>query len=61
MSKKAKKPDIILSISGGIIEVEKRPTNISILVKDYDIIEENSETKNDKDGTKYQPYFYDRR
>jgi len=61
MSKNTVNPDVVISISGGIIEIEKRPANISILVKDYDIIEENSDTKKDKDGTKYQPYYYDRR
>lgn len=61
MPKKTKIYDVIISISGGIIEIEKKPAGISILVKDYDIIEENSETKKDKDGVVYQPYLYDRR
>ena len=59
MPKKPKKPDIVISISGGIIEVEKKPANISILIRDYDILEETSETKKDKDGVVYQPYFYE--
>jgi hypothetical protein len=59
MPKKPKKPDIVISISGGIIEVEKKPKGVSILVKDYDIQEENPETKKDKDGVVYQPYFYE--
>jgi F0F1-type ATP synthase epsilon subunit len=57
MPKKTKKPDVVISISGGIIEVEKKPQGVSILVKDYDIQEHTSETKKDKYGS-YRPYFY---
>ena len=61
MSKRTKKPDIVISISGGIVEIEKRPANISILIKDYDFLEKTPDTKKDKDGAKYQPYLHDRR
>jgi len=60
MAKKSKKYDVVISISRGILEVEKIPSKISILVKDYDIQEENGNTKNDENGS-YQPYIYDRR
>ena len=60
MAKKSKKYDVVISISRGILEVEKIPSKISILVKDYDIQEENGNTKNDENGS-YQLYIYDRR
>jgi hypothetical protein len=57
MPKRTKIADVVISISGGIIEIEKRPAGISILIKDYDLQEHTSETKKDKYGS-YQPYFY---
>jgi len=61
MPKRTKIADVVISISGGIISVEKKPANISILIKDYDFFEKTPETKKDKDGVAYQPYWYDRR
>jgi len=60
MSTKTVNPDIVISISKGILEIKKRPSGISILVKDYDIQDENADTQKDEHGS-YQPYYYDRR
>jgi len=60
MAKKSKKYDVVISVHRGIVQIEKRPANISILIKDYDILEENEDSKKDKNGS-YQPYLYNRR
>ncbi len=57
MPNPSKKPDIIISITRGIVHVERKPANISILVKDYDIQDENEDTQKDENGS-YQPYIY---
>ncbi len=57
MPNSTKKPDIIISISRGIIQIEKKPAKFTILIKDYDIQEENEDTQNDEHGS-YQSYLY---
>ena len=57
MPNPCKNPDIIISISRGIVQVEKKPAKFTILIKDYDIQEENEETQIDEHGS-YQPYVY---
>jgi hypothetical protein len=57
MSQNKINPDIIISISRGIIQIEKEPPKFTILVKDYDIQEENEDTLKDEHGS-YQPYVY---
>lgn len=57
MSQNKINPDIIISISRGIIQVEKKPPKFTILIKDYDIQEENEDTQKDKNGS-YQSYLY---
>jgi hypothetical protein len=57
MPNPSKKPDIIISITKGIIQIEKKPTKITILIKDYDIQEENEDILKDKNGY-YQSYLY---
>jgi hypothetical protein len=56
--KKKKEIQIVLSISGGIVEVESKPDGISILLKDYDIDgTEESGLKRDKYG-RYNPVVF---
>jgi hypothetical protein len=57
MPNPCKNPDIIISILRGIVQIEKKPANITILVKDYDIQDENEDTQKDKHGS-YQSYLY---
>jgi hypothetical protein len=57
MPNPCKNPDIIISISRGIVQIEKKPANISILIKDYDIQEENEDTQKDENGS-FQPYLF---
>jgi len=57
MPNPCKNPDIIISIIRGIVQVEQKPAKITILVKDYDIQEENEDTQKDKNGS-YQSYIY---
>jgi len=57
MQNTCKKPDIIISISRGIVQVERKPAKFTILIKDYDIQNENEDTRKDENGS-YQPYVY---
>jgi len=57
MPNPCKNPDIIISISRGIVQVEKKPAKFTILIKDYDIQEENEDTQKDEIGS-YQSYLY---
>lgn len=57
MSQNEIKPDIIISITKGIIQIEKKPAKFTILVKDYDIQEEIEDIQKDKNGS-YQSYLY---
>ncbi len=57
MSQNEIKPDIIISITKGIIQIEKKPAKFTILIKDYDIQEENEDTQKDENGS-FQPYLF---
>lgn len=46
---------IILSIQKGIIDVIHNPEQVQIMIRDYDV-EEETDTKKDKDGKIYWEY-----
>ncbi len=41
-----KKPTVVISILGGVVEIEKMPDNINVIVQDYDV--ENYDSNDDR-------------
>lgn len=59
MSKKTRKRIVIISIYQGIPEVEKLPKGIQIRLRDYDLQEEDENTKHDRDGEPYEERIFE--
>lgn len=54
-----RKPTIIIHVWDGMVRVARQPKGIKVIIRDFDVEEEDAGTKKNKSGKLYNEEVYD--